>query len=419
MLATKTTIAIEVQQRDLDVLRGLFECRLMTLRHMAALYFNGSGEAAKKRVQKLKAAGLVGEKQRQAREPSILVLRRKGFDALHRNGRTLDGFPAIGWKSLAARLDVKPLTIEHELDVMTVKAALVPAINSGAKNSAGGSKKDRSVVAFDGGAANRSSAFGGLSAPMKFSVAQFSTWPVLYQFDAHRPPWEHEHGKSSQKRIQPDGFIRVHEVEGERAEQDGADSPDHWLETSDTRGHRLETGATLREIAGRAPQPIKPSAPQAIRPRAKSEHAFFLEVDRGPEKLDIVAGKAWCYRDYYERGGFAARLGYPRADYKQCPFVVLMVFPSAERRNNVAERLLQLSPPILTQTWLTTFAEITADPLGAIWITPLTYRAAVKGTAFDVNARRDDRVYRRQTEREKVVSGSTRKFHLLEAGERT
>lgn len=82
-----------------------------------------------------------------------------------------------------------------------------------------------------------------------------------------------------------------------------------------------------------------------------------------------------------------------------------MVFKNAERRNNAAEQLLQLTPPILTQVWLTTFAEATTDPLGPIWIRPLDYREATKNTPFDPKKLRD-RIYRRQMERESLVAES-------------
>ncbi len=50
---------LETQQRDIRFLQGLFESRIMTAAHVAALYFGNSREAAKKRLQKLKAAGLI------------------------------------------------------------------------------------------------------------------------------------------------------------------------------------------------------------------------------------------------------------------------------------------------------------------------------------------------------------------------
>jgi hypothetical protein len=45
-----------LQDRDFALLRGLFESRVMTAGHIATLYFDGSREAAKKRLQKIKAA---------------------------------------------------------------------------------------------------------------------------------------------------------------------------------------------------------------------------------------------------------------------------------------------------------------------------------------------------------------------------
>jgi hypothetical protein len=50
--------ALQLQNRDLALLRGLFECRVMTNDHATALYFDGKDQAAKKRLQKIKAAGL-------------------------------------------------------------------------------------------------------------------------------------------------------------------------------------------------------------------------------------------------------------------------------------------------------------------------------------------------------------------------
>jgi hypothetical protein len=73
MTASKTD-SLQLQERDLALLRGLFECRVMTKEHATALYFDGKGEAAKKRLQKIKAAGLITERPRRAFEPSVLSL---------------------------------------------------------------------------------------------------------------------------------------------------------------------------------------------------------------------------------------------------------------------------------------------------------------------------------------------------------
>jgi hypothetical protein len=58
---------------------------------------------------------------------------------------------------------------------------------------------------------------------------------------------------------------------------------------------------------------------------------------------------------------------------------VLFVVPNEERRNNMAERLLQNNPPVRTMVWLTTFQEVTTDPLGAIWMRPIDYREVTEG----------------------------------------
>jgi hypothetical protein len=50
---------ISLQERDIFLLRGLFESRVMTTDHATALYFDGKYDPAKKRLQKLKSAGLI------------------------------------------------------------------------------------------------------------------------------------------------------------------------------------------------------------------------------------------------------------------------------------------------------------------------------------------------------------------------
>jgi len=122
------------------------------------------------------------------------------------------------------------------------------------------------------------------------------------------------------------------------------------------------------------------------------------------------------YLDYYKSGGFAARCGGSRDKFKEFPFRVLMVFKTAERRNNTAERLLQNNPPIFTQVVLSTFEEVTKNPLGAIWMCPRDYRDAVKGTPFDTEHQREQWGYKRQTERELLVERKVKKFRLLADG---
>ena len=92
-----------------------------------------------------------------------------------------------------------------------------------------------------------------------------------------------------------------------------------------------------------------------------------------------------------------------------------MVLKSAERRNNTAERLAQNNPPILTLVWLTTYAEATADPHGAIWIQPKSYREITNGTPFDTERNTSAFGYRSQPEREVFVERTIKKSRLLDA----
>ena len=314
---------IAFQERDFALLRSLFESRVMTTAHITALHFDGKKEAAKKRLQKLKAAGLVNERPRRAYDPSVLFLTSKAFRLLSERG-ILAEYPKLSSEALTKRAQVSTLTLRHELEVMDVKTALVTAI--------------------------RATAACG--------VTEFTTWPLLNQFRVRR---------SNSRReitVKPDGFMRIHE--------------------------KGQNGDAY-------------------------EHTFFVEVDRSTETQDTLAEKAGCYLDYYRAGGLAERFGRPRTAYKDFPFRVLMVFKNAERRNNTAERLLQSNPPILTQAWLTTMPELLADPLGSVWIRPLDYRDATKGTAFDTTRPATGWGYKRQTEREQLVDGKAQRHGLFDS----
>lgn len=317
---------ISLQERDLTLLRGLFESRVMTTAHATALYFDGHPEAAKKRLQRLKAAGVVGERPRRPHHPAVLFLTSKGFRVLH-DGGALQDYPRLVWASLEKRARVSELTLRHELEVMAVKAAVTTAVTR----------------------------------TPQFRVVEFSTWPLLFQFYVRRPPAERTVAQNPDLLVKPDGLIRISE--------DGDDA---------------------------------------------GEHTFFLELDRSTEPQDKLGRRAVYYLHHYQSGGLAARHGQPRSAYKDFPFRVLMVFKNAERRNNTAERILQGTPPVLTQVWLSTFAEVINDPLGSIWIRPLDYRNVTAGTPFDPETRRQIKIYRRQPEREKMVEERIEKWAALE-----
>jgi Replication-relaxation len=316
------SLSISLQPRDLALLRGLFECRVMNPGHIATLYFDGREPATKKRLRKLKASGLINERPRRAYEPSVLFLTRKGLVLLQERG-ILAEYPALNMPVLDKRARVSELTLRHELEIMDVKAAFHSAI-----------KKTQ-----------------------HFSVKEFTTWPLLYQFEAVRSGYG-----SAEVTVKPDGFIRIHEKE----KDDGL-----------------------------------------------FERTFFLELDRSSETQDTLVSRAGCYRDFYSSGGFAARNGAPRSAYKKYPFRVLMIFKNSERRNNTAERLLQINPPILRLVYLSTFEEVTADPLGAVWLRPIDYREATKGTPFDTEHQRKEWGYKRQTAREVFVEKKVRKLRIL------
>jgi hypothetical protein len=142
------------------------------------------------------------------------------------------------------------------------------------------------------------------------------------------------------------------------------------------------------------------------------EHLFFLEVDRSTEPQDTLITRAACYRDYYRRGGLAVRRGHAAQAFEQFPFRVLIIFKNAERRNNTAARLLELQPPILTQVWLSTFAEVTTDPFGPVWARPADYRDALAGpslTQFTV-----DGPYRRNRSWQTFIEQRLTKRPLVE-----
>jgi hypothetical protein len=325
--ARRTRPGIEwLQERDLAILQGLFESRLMTLTHLTHLYFNGRSEAAKKRIQRLKRERFIRERARRVYQPSILHLSRRAFGELSSRGMLLE-YPQLAWNQLEDRAKVSELTLRHELAVLDVKTALSCAI--------------RKISHYE--------------------LVEFSTWPLLYQFQAAQPPLPGTY-HPTRVLIKPDGFVRLHEHAAD--------------------GDRFE-------------------------------HFFFLEVDRSTESRETLARRVYGYQDFYRRGGLAVRHGFTPEDYKDFPFRVLMVLRNEERRNNMAERLLQSDPPALTMVWLTTFAEVTTDPLGAIWMRPLEYRDITKGTQYDPSRARTG-AYRREPAREAMVVAGLKKLRLFE-----
>ncbi len=316
-------LPVIARDRDIRLLRGLFESRVMTSGHAAALYFENNYEVAKKRLQKLKAAALIGERPRRVFELSVLFLARRGLALLQERG-VLAEYPPLGNSSLERRALIADSTVPHELEVIDVKVAFHRGI------------KQKPV----------------------FSIAEFSTWPLLHEFNVYHP------GRGgAEVTIKPDGFIRF-------TEQLSEDE--------------------------------------------KYERSFFLELDRSTEIQEKLVNKAVCYFEYYRSGGFAERSGGLRDAFKKYPFRVLIVCKNAERRNNAAMHLLQCNPPIAPKhTYLSTLSEVIADPFGPVWLTPAAYRDAVSGTPFDVERPHQAQAYRRQSERELYVERHAVKCPLL------
>lgn len=314
-------LSIVLQDRDWKLMRGLFESRVMARKHIQALYFPGVPEMCKNRVRLLIREGLIRERPRRHRsEPAVLFLSRLSFRLLREHG-DLSDYPNIGIDQLEKRVQVSELKLRHELEVIDVKAAMVSAIR----------------------------------ATTKYTVAEFSTWPILYEFRSCEP-------SGREVTTQPDAFIRI-----EEALDDG------WA----------------------------------------NEHTFFLEVDRSEEATIILADRAHCYDSYYQDGGLAVRNGRKREDYKEFKFRVLVVCKTAERRNNLAAKMLLNTQPIRGQVWLTTMAEVISDSLGPIWIRPADYRDVTKDTPFDPYVQPTSPIYRRSVEREAFIDRVVRKHSII------
>lgn len=194
--------SLVLQDRDIAFLRGLFEARVMTAEHVAALYFDGRGEYTKKRLQKLKTAGLVAVRPRKPFEPAVLFLTRAGLVPLHERG-VLQEYPEFDLPALERRARVSDLTLRHELEVMDVK------------------------VAFH----------ASLKQTPALTVAEFNTWPLLNQFLAVRSRFE-----GADVMVRPDGFIRIreNEADGGVSEHSFFLEVDRSTETQETLVFRAE-----------------------------------------------------------------------------------------------------------------------------------------------------------------------------------
>lgn len=110
--------------------------------------------------------------------------------------------------------------------------------------------------------------------------------------------------------------------------------------------------------------------------QAPLSHYFYLEFDhRGSEKLDIIVQKTEKYQIYLKHG-FGHRIDKPEAPKADRTFRVLFVVDTAEshtRRDNICAKLASAS--IGTIAYVTTFTDLAAAPLGAVWLTPKDYES--------------------------------------------
>lgn len=101
----------------------------MCIRHVAELYFLGKREMAKKRIQKLKAAGLVGEYRREPTEPAILRLMTAGLRLLEAEG-VLGLYSPMAMEVHARRLRVSDSRMRHEIAVMDALVGVVREVRA-------------------------------------------------------------------------------------------------------------------------------------------------------------------------------------------------------------------------------------------------------------------------------------------------
>jgi hypothetical protein len=161
-----------LQERDFEFLKDLLEVRVLTLDHVRTLYFGGKSEMAKKRVQRLKSAGIVVERPRKIGEPSILHLTWKGYAALRDSGHVGDD-SHLSPKTFTRRMAVSGSTVAHELMIADVRTAFTVAMRDS----------------------------------KRFELVDFNVWPRRYEFTVHR-------GHASVP-VKPDGHVRFRETEND------------------------------------------------------------------------------------------------------------------------------------------------------------------------------------------------------------
>jgi hypothetical protein len=122
--------SIVITQRDVCILRDLFDSRILTAQQIADIHFNASRNAAKQRLWALKRSGYIAARfGTSPGTPEPIRLTREGFEHLRQTGN-IDDYPRLTWLTMSKRLKVSDLTLAHEIDVGSMKAAFHRAAKS-------------------------------------------------------------------------------------------------------------------------------------------------------------------------------------------------------------------------------------------------------------------------------------------------
>lgn len=176
---------VQLTSRDREVLIGLFEARVFTLKQIAQLYFDDRYEMTKKRLQKLKAAGYVRHRPRPPSQPAALVLAKKGFLAVQ-HAAELARYPEIPWNRFYKRTQIADSTLKHELAVSDVRVSLLSAI------------RERTDL----------------------ELLEFATWPSLICFEARIPSKRDGLTYKKTVTVKPDGFLHLRQHFPDRPPRD-------------------------------------------------------------------------------------------------------------------------------------------------------------------------------------------------------
>lgn len=182
----------------------------MTIAHATEIHFGGRREAAKKRIQRLKAAGLLRDRRRMPYEPSILHLASKGVTALSERG-ILAEYPPLSRLAIKRRNQVSEQTLRHELQVMDLKAAFYRAVRT----------------------------------RIEIKVLSFCTWPLLNEFAGSGNAWAQRPWT-----VRPDGLLRVscdHRIQSVYLELDRSTESQETLLAKAQRYADHQGSTTVRE----------------------------------------------------------------------------------------------------------------------------------------------------------------------------